>query len=269
MASGSNLATRTLMSSTLNPLLLRFTAGFSALFFASTAFSVEYSLSEIQNQVTSHLAATYEARHDMPVSTGGQIDTAAAHRGPRVSIETASLDPRLTMPSCNKQLAVELNGNRAIPAYGRVSVKVSCQGERPWAKYLSATIRLFDEVVTLRHAVTRGEVLSADDLLLRELDISQERREPIRDPQLALGKTVKQSLQSGGVLSEELLLDPVIVSRGDLVEIVARSGGITISQRGIALQSGTEGAAIDIKNSSSDVTVQAQIVAPGKVFIQL
>ena len=42
-----------------------------------------------------------------------------------------------------------------------------------------------------------------------------------------------------------------LVERGALVEVIARSGGLVVKHRGIAMQSGTAGQVIAIKNEKS------------------
>ncbi len=60
---------------------------------------------------------------------------------------------------------------------------------------------------------------------------------------------------------------PVLVHRGDLVTIVYRSTGLTLTTRGRALSAGAGGEVIKVFNVQSKRTVEGEVNGPGLVTV--
>ena len=177
------------------------------------------------------------------------------------------MDPRLSLPDCTEDLGLSLNGGFQTSL--RIQVRVQCRGDIPWSKYVPAEVQIFMPIFVASENIRRGTILEAHHFQLIETDLSRLRRTPVTDPEQALGMQLKHSLTTGSPLSLEGLERPKVIHRGDLVQLVAESETLQIKQRGEALQDGAVGKLINVRNSSSDLVVQAVVVAEGKVKIQL
>ena len=60
---------------------------------------------------------------------------------------------------------------------------------------------------------------------------------------------------------------PEIVARGDIVTIVYEIPGMALSLRGRANEAGAQGDVVSVTNPQSKRTLQATVVAPGKVAV--
>ncbi len=183
----------------------------------------------------------------------------------RVEIEVSSIDPRLQLSLCEQPLVASLNQNQR--PIGRINVKVECQGAAPWTKYLPVTIHVYEKVLTTTRPLARGEIISESDFSLQEADVSMLRYSYIQDSELAIGMEVKRSLNANTTLIQEALEAPTLVKRGDTVVLSAKAGTVEIRQQGVALQNGVLGKQINVRNSSSDRTVQAVVTGYGQVQV--
>lgn len=187
--------------------------------------------------------------------------------GHRIEVSVGYIDPRLNLPDCSTELDLALNGSQQ--GLGKLQVKVSCMGTQPWTKYVPAEVHLYGEVLVATENIRRGTLIEARHLRLRETDLAALRRAPVVNPDRVIGMELKYPLTTGGAFSLEGLAKPVVVQRGDLVQLVAESKNLRIKQQGEALQDGALGKVINVRNNSSDMVVQAEVVGSGKVKVQL
>lgn len=185
----------------------------------------------------------------------------------RIEVSVGYIDPRLNLPNCGSGLSTSLNGNQQ--GFGKLQVKVSCSGEQPWTKYVAAEVSLFAEVLVATENIRRGTMIESRHLRLMETNLAMLRRTPVADRNLVIGMELKYPLTSGSAFSLEGLSSPMLVERGDLVQLLAESKNLKIRQQGEALQDGALGKVINVRNSSSELVIQAEVIGTGRVKVQL
>jgi flagella basal body P-ring formation protein FlgA len=185
----------------------------------------------------------------------------------RIEIVVGYIDPRLNLPSCPSSLQLALNGNQQ--GIGKLQVKASCIGDRPWTKYVAAEVNLFGNVLVATENIRRGTAIEERHMQLMETNIASLRRTPVADKELVIGMELKYPLTTGSAFSMDSLTKPLLVQRGDLVQLVAESKNLRIRQQGEALQDGALGKVIDVRNNSSEMVIQAEVISSGKVKVQL
>jgi flagella basal body P-ring formation protein FlgA len=132
---------------------------------------------------------------------------------------------------------------------------------------LTGDIQLFGDVVCLRRTKTRHSILSPDDIEIVRRSIGMLGPDFIADPQLAIGRELKTTLQPGAILYGRLLDNPTMVSRGSLVSILARSGALTIKAAGQIRTSGALGDIVQVKNLMSRKEIYARVISPSEVQV--
>lgn len=187
--------------------------------------------------------------------------------GHRIEVSVGYIDPRLNLPTCGSGLQLALNGNQQ--GIGKLQVKASCGGIQPWTKYVTADVNLYGEVLVATENIRRGTAIEARHMRLMETNIATLRRTPVTDRELIIGMELKYPLTTGAAFSLEGLSKPVLIERGDLVQLVAESKNLRIRQQGEALQDGALGKIINVRNNSSEMVIQAEVVGTGKVKVQL
>ncbi|MCB1649123.1 MAG: flagellar basal body P-ring formation protein FlgA [Pseudomonadales bacterium] len=183
----------------------------------------------------------------------------------RVEIEISRIDPRLPLALCEQPLIASLNQNQR--PQGRINVKVECVGTAPWSKYVPVMVKIFEPVLVTTRPIARGEVLSPADLSLEQSDISLLRGSYLQASELAVGMEVRRPLPAGATVAQEALAAPMLVKRGDTVTLSAKAGSVEIRQQGVALQGGELGKRINVRNTNSDMVVQAVVTGQGEASV--
>src|SRR5690606_6791046 len=97
----------------------------------------------------------------------------------RIEIELPTVDPRQTIPVC--ALPLETSLGRHNGQGGRLSVRVDCRDQAPWSRNISVMVKVYRQVVVSARNLGRGEILGANDIELREVDVSQVRGTLVQD----------------------------------------------------------------------------------------
>ena len=185
----------------------------------------------------------------------------------RYEIQVNTLDPRLRLAHCDKELTASLE-SPAQPM-GRVTVRIRCDGLSPWTIFVPAQVKLFREVVTVAHPLKRGLLIDYADVTLRERDISQINQGYLTAVELAVGQKLLRPMVTDQVLTLTHLEQAAAVRKGDQVVINARSGTLSVKMPGEALSDGGLSEQIRVRNLNSKRVIRARIIAPGQVEVAL
>lgn len=192
---------------------------------------------------------------------------AGGDRGASVEVTINSVDPRLRLRRCDHDL-VTSPAPGARPE-GNTSVKIECQGPVRWSLFVSGRVERFGDVVVANGTINRGSLVTAADLRLERRETGGLMQGYFDDPSNAIGKQVRRSLRPGDVVTDSHLTTPLWVERGQLVRLLSDSGSIRVIMSGEALDGGSGGDRIRVRNSSSKRVVEGTIEAPGVVRIPM
>jgi len=208
------------------------------------------------------LCSTYNSANLIP-EIESFLQSRSQERFPdaHISVQVLPLDPRLKLAPCD-QYQFSLRSQKPI---GRVSIGVRCSLPKPWAIYLPAQVQATKDVVVVRAGVERGSILSLTNLAVEPRDLSKIRSNFLTRVSDAQGFESVRRLSSGSVLYSNLIKQPLVVKRGERVNIQAGHGAITISAIGEALQDGAFGQQIKIRNLQSKKVVHAWVRSKGLV----
>ncbi|AOY87865.1 flagella basal body P-ring formation protein FlgA [Marinobacter salinus] len=190
-----------------------------------------------------------------------------AANGYKVSFETGSIDDRLSLAHCLNPLSVEFTGDPWKST--RPSLQVACESERPWRLFVTASVSITGPALVAARPLTRGERVTKDMVTTDTVVINATRRGIMRQAQDVVGMEVRRPVNSGSLITPDLLAAPDAVERGDHVIITAKSGSFSVSTRGKALASASVGEQVLVENLVSARTVKANVVAPGRVEIPM
>ena len=182
----------------------------------------------------------------------------------RHEIQLSRLDHRLRLPLCNDDALSASLESPATPV-GRVTVRVSCTAPSPWRLFVPAQVSLFQPVVVSTRPLSRGSVVGADDVHLAERDTGLLGSNYLLDPAQAIGMQLKRNVSADSVLSYTQLENNRIVRRGDKVVISAGNSSVSVKMPGEALEDGTQGEQIRVRNSRSNRVIRARVTGPGQV----
>ncbi len=157
----------------------------------------------------------------------------------------------------------------ATPGKKFVSVVLLVDGNECDRIKMYGNIQFWGTVVLASHSIARRTPLSAEDIETDFRDISMLGDNQINLPEKAIGKQLTKSLRAGDIIFSYLLKSPPVVSRGDLVTIIARSGGLQVSAPGEVKNAGAIGEIVRVKNLNSRRVLQARVVDSSLVEVDL
>ena len=138
----------------------------------------------------------------------------------------------------------------------RVMIELRCQDAKPWHIYVPVRIVGTSPVTVAAHAIIAGTVIKATDLKTEERDISELPLGFLDDPSIAIGLTASRPIAGGAYLTNQQLISPKAVQRGQSVTLLADLGGMSVRMAGRALSDGLMNQRVRVQNLSSGKIVE-------------
>jgi len=220
-----------------------------AMLYAAPSMGAEFqSLESIREAARQLIASQYPS---------GKADT---------RIEVGTLDPRLRLSKCAQSLETFFpQGSRS----SKPTVGVRCSDPKKWTIYVSAEVHQMVMVWVANDYLPRGSLIRAENFTQKQIDLSQLRYGYYTDFNDVSGKTLKRHLARGAVLTPATIAVTKVIKRGEHVNIMAETGGITVRAAGQALEDGGVGDIIRVKNLNSRKVIEARVEGPGRVKVDL
>jgi flagella basal body P-ring formation protein FlgA len=191
-------------------------------------------------------------------------DAPFAQGASRVEVRTGSLDSRLDFAPCAQALQVELELPRPS---GRANAKVSCATPTPWYLYVPVELAVYRDVVVATRAMRPGELIAAGDVTLEERDVLAGGTPALGRLEDVIGHQLRRAVGASAVIGNAAVELPLLVRRGEHINLSARSGGINVSVSAEALANGRSGERIRVRNLQSQRVVEATVTGPGKAEV--
>jgi flagella basal body P-ring formation protein FlgA len=121
--------------------------------------------------------------------------------------------------------------------------------------------------VTMTRSVARGDIIRAADIVIERRPKRQAGRDLLKTADAVVGRAARQALRAGQVLRGDDVMRPEIVQRDAAVTLVYRVPGITLTVRGKANESGSEGDLVTVTNLQSKRVVQGTVAADGSILV--
>ncbi len=124
-------------------------------------------------------------------------------------------------------------------------------------------------VVVAARSLRQNEILNAEMLKYAPIPQQQvnEQADMISDINQIVGQQLRRSIATGVPILRKTIGSPIVITRGDLLEIESVAGPVTVRMPGRALADGAIGEAIPVENTSIRKRLMATIVNQGKVRI--
>lgn len=161
----------------------------------------------------------------------------------------------------------ELEGEGEAPGgLNRMTFSVGCPAAN-WHFRVTVKPQIYLPVVMASGEIARGEIVTADRLILKKYNISNAHDAWVTDINSLVGMTAKRNISPARPVAPGMLQMPVLVKRDQPVMMIAQSGTIAIQTQGTALKDGRKGEAIRVRNDSSQRIVTATVTDAGVVKI--
>jgi flagella basal body P-ring formation protein FlgA len=138
----------------------------------------------------------------------------------------------------------------------RILVELRCPGAPPWHIYVPVRLVGTSPVTIAARAIVTGSVLTDKDVRVEQRDIPELPPGYLDDPTVAVGLTAARPISSGAVITNQFLVGPKAVQRGQTVTLVADSGAMSIRMEGRALSDALINQRVKVENLSSGKVVE-------------
>lgn len=156
---------------------------------------------------------------------------------------------------------------RSAKSLRQLNYDVACNGATAWQVKVSVKPDMVVPVVMPVRQIERGETLSAEALILKKFNISNQHGELFFRLDDAAGLVARRTLTAYKPLIMSQLQSPLLVKRGQTVTVISQSGEISAKTTGVALKSGRKGEEISVQNTTSQRIVSALVEESGVVKI--
>jgi flagella basal body P-ring formation protein FlgA len=177
------------------------------------------------------------------------------------------LDSRLNLAACDSEL--KAFSKKSDLKMGKQTIGVKCFAPVAWTVYVQADIKVYKKAVVAAKPLSAGQVISAADIKLANINISGLRKSFSQKTKQVIGQQLKYSIAMGDIISPSSLKAKKVVARGQVITLVAKAGTMEVRMSGQALASAALGQRVKVKNLSSKRVVEGIVDAPGVVMVTM
>ncbi|WP_371224997.1 flagellar basal body P-ring formation chaperone FlgA [Roseovarius sp. 2305UL8-3] len=119
------------------------------------------------------------------------------------------------------------------------------------------------ETVFAAHTIRAQSILTAQDIMIKDVDVPG----AATRPEQIIGKESRVALYAGRPIRQGDVGPPAVVDRNQIVPLIFKSSGLTITAEGRALQRAGAGEYVRVMNLASRNTVTGLVLADGRVMV--
>ena len=155
------------------------------------------------------------------------------------------------------------------PVEGRFTavLSITAPGMMPVHSRLSGRVIEMVDLPVAAHRMMPGDVIGPADLQHGRLRASAIRGEVAQVPAQAVGMAMRRSVGPGAPLLMADLARPLMVQKGEAVQMTLEAPGISLLAQGVAMDSGASGEHVRVLNTQSRAIVDAEVSGTGRVRV--
>ena len=150
--------------------------------------------------------------------------------------------------------------------YGAQTVELRCDAPQAWSVYLPVAVDWPQQVVVAAHALAPGHTLSDADLQVVQRDRTSLPPGAVQNESEATGRVLRRGVAAGQSITDDMLAGPQLVHYGQAVSLIAEGDGVRLVALGVALQDGSQGQSVLVRNAQSGKVVSGVVDANGDVI---
>lgn len=148
-------------------------------------------------------------------------------------------------PCSNYEIFLPNNGR----VWGRTPVGIRCIAPNDWTIYTTVNVKIWGTYVVTARPVPARQILSAQDLALRQGDLTQLPDDILLQTDQAIGQTLRTGVPAHFMLRTGGLVGQQAITQGQSVKLIAKGQGFSITSEGKATTSAREGQPVSVKTT--------------------
>ncbi|EKM19977.1 flagella basal body P-ring formation protein FlgA [Vibrio harveyi] len=189
------------------------------------------------------------------------LSTVEQPAGGKLTVNAANIDPRIKATDCPEPL--ETSASSTSSTRSNINVLVECQADN-WKVYVPVRISASVPMIVSTRQLGRGEIISASDVTTSMIELQRFRKDGFTNFEQVVGAKLKRNVRLGDVVERN---DVCVVCRNEKVTIRAVKGGMTITTQGTALQDGSSGDQVRVKNDKSQRIIEGIVTGIAEITI--
>ena len=141
------------------------------------------------------------------------------------------------------------------------------RGDGTRRERISGTAIEMRDVIVPARTIDKDTIIGRDDVVVQKIPRAQADARYATQMDDVLGLAPRRALRAGQPISTGDIAEPQLVKRGEAVTLIYQVPGLTLSARGQAMESGTDGDMVNVLNSQSRRIVRGTVIGRGKVQI--
>ena len=129
------------------------------------------------------------------------------------------------------------------------------------------TVYEMAQIPVPKRLISAGDVISADDLEWQAVHLSRLSGNSLTDAEQLVGRMAKRPLKAGQILRQSDVAVSPVIRKNDLIRLVVKTGQMTLSVQGKAMQDAALGQAIRVININSNRQLSGTVVDAGTVAV--
>ena len=146
-------------------------------------------------------------------------------------------------------------------------LSVTAPGMAPAHARLSGRIVDMVELPVAVHRMMPGDIIRPGDIQMARLRSNAVRADVAQLPAQAIGMSLRHPVGAGAPLPMADLSRPMLVEKGESVQMRLETPGITVIAQGLAMDGGAVGEHVRVLNVASRAMVDAEVVSSGHVRV--
>ncbi|WP_454780606.1 flagellar basal body P-ring formation chaperone FlgA [Legionella sp. WA2022007384] len=184
-----------------------------------------------------------------------------------VRVTADKIDSRLNLKACAEDQLVVFNPYQS-PILSTSTMGIKCQeNDNHWSLYVPVKITVLKTIYVAKRALIKGNRLTEDDIYQTEMDVQRLNKGYFTEKDLLVGQICKQNISPNSPLNPHNIEAAKLINKGERVSIVVNDNNLTISMDGVAMEEGSLGDTIKVRNLSSKKIIEAQITDAKKVNV--
>ncbi|CAN1551964.1 flagellar basal body P-ring biosynthesis protein FlgA [Rhabdaerophilaceae bacterium] len=147
----------------------------------------------------------------------------------------------------------------------RLALAGGPEGQDAWT--ITGSIVEMREIAVPAGDIDRGEAIQAKDLVMIKRPASQVPADIVRPIGDLIGMVPRRALRAGEPVRAADLAKPILVEKSTLVSVTYSTRGLSLSMRGRAMGSGSQGDIVKVQNIQSKKVVEGIVTGPAQVTI--
>jgi flagella basal body P-ring formation protein FlgA len=131
------------------------------------------------------------------------------------------------------------------------------------------TVYEMAQVPVPNRLISAGEIIAADDLEWQSVHLARLAGSSLTDADQLVGRMAKRPLKAGQLLRQSDVAVSPAIHKNDLIRLVVRSGQMTLTVQGKALQDAALGQTIRVVNVNSNRQLSGTVIDAGTVAIDV